>query len=727
MSANTQSSSSDLSSNQKKTQGRTIAVTKDSEVMNVGGTSHEDIISVRRKEGKFNVNAGRGDDHVTLYGHDEITPSEFTNYHEVIDDLKKRPEKAAKGFFDSRTNVRLGGGADTLSIISELDGKPNIMAKHTGANGKVNGRGVAGENNQALDHWAGTFGYVNVRGFNASEDTLEILGHTTTLGESFTKNGHFYQTVYSEQNADDQSGPRAGAAHDDTLLGVIRFQGGAQKANAIREALEVSAMEHYVVDGKGKEVFEGDRTLNQTGVDPIETEPEGITTAVTSDSDLKTARGTKNADVISVRRQDGKFNIQANGGDDHVIVYGYDEITPSEFTNYHEVVGDLKKRPNKVAKNLFGSQTNVRLGKGADTLSIISELGARPEILTKHTGGDGKINGRGVAGENNQALDHWAGTFGFINVRDFNASEDTLEILGHTIALGESFTKNGHFYQAVYSEQNANDQSGPRAGAAHDDTLLGVIRFQGGAKNANAIREAFEVSAMEHYVVDGRGKQVVDEDPTINQTGGKISPGPLMTFALADAETNKVVEGFENLTDGTKVNMNGLDLEKYTVIAQINYAHPDAKSVESVRFESSVGNRVENKANYTLFGDTNNNYRGRALQTGDFTIKATAYTQDGGKGEELSALDIDYSVVHSGKPATSAKEDMLTNPGEAGNASSQSEAPQASTAMADTEAPSLGSNTFAEGADAGSPFGDSFAVDAGTAFEVESMPKAAVI
>ena len=104
----------------------------------------------------------------------------------MIGDLKKRPEKVTKGIFDSRTTVRLGRGADTLSIISELDGRPNIMAKHTGANGKVNGRGVAGENNQALDHWAGTFGYVNVRDFNAGEDTLEILGHTTTLGERIT-------------------------------------------------------------------------------------------------------------------------------------------------------------------------------------------------------------------------------------------------------------------------------------------------------------------------------------------------------------------------------------------------------------------------------------------------------------------------------------------------------------------------------------------------------------
>ena len=77
MSPNTQSSVPNMLPNKEKTQGMTTAVTKDSEVKKVGGTNHEDIISVRRNEGKFNVNAGGGADQVTLYGHDEITPTEF--------------------------------------------------------------------------------------------------------------------------------------------------------------------------------------------------------------------------------------------------------------------------------------------------------------------------------------------------------------------------------------------------------------------------------------------------------------------------------------------------------------------------------------------------------------------------------------------------------------------------------------------------------------------------
>ena len=689
------------------TQGVTIAATKDSAVNGVWGTGNEDIISVRRDADKFKINAGAGDDQVTIYGYDEITPKEFTNYHEVVDDLKAKPWSTTAGIFDSRTTVQLGEGDDTVSIISELDGKSNIMAKHKKGNGKFNGRGIAGENNQALDHWAGTFGMVDIQDFEPGEDKIEIKGHTTTLGESFTKNGHFFQTVYSEQNANDQSGPRAGAAHDDTLLGVIRFKGGAEKAAAISEALEVSAMEHYVIDGQGREVFEDDVTLNQTGEDPIKTKPEGLIKAATLDSDVTNVPGTGNDDILTVRARGEKININAKGGNDQVIVYGYDEITTTEFTNYHEVVDDLKSTPWKTTKDIFDSQTNVRLGEGKDTLTLISELDGRQNIMAKHTKQDGRINGNGVAGENNQALDHWAGTFGFINVKDFNARQDKLDIKGHTTTLGESFTKNGHFFQTVYSEQNANDQSGPRAGAAHDDTMLGVIRFEGGASNAKAISNAINVSAMEHYVIDGRGKQVVDADPTINQTGGKISPGSLMTFALADAETNTLVEGYENLTDGTKLNMSGLDLDKYTVLAQINYSHPDAKDVESVKFESNLGNRVENKANYTLFGDNNNNYTGRMLKTGDFSIKATAYTQNGAQGDQLAEIDIDYSVVNGGK------DDMLTTAGMGDNSMAKPDSAQA--LMADAEV-SLGSNTFDETTANSDPFGDALAVDTGAVF-----------
>ncbi|MEL6224406.1 MAG: hypothetical protein AAFR31_17355, partial [Cyanobacteria bacterium J06627_8] len=120
-----------------------------------------------------------------------------------------------------------------------------------------------------------------------------------------------------------------------------------------------------------------------------------------------------------------------------------------------------------------------------------------------------------------------------------------------------------------------------------------------------------------------------DPDPT--------SDAPLMTFALVDAETDNIVDGYENLTAGASLDLSGLDPSKYSVIAQVNSDHPDAAKVESVKFESNLGNRTESVVPYALFGDINSDFRGKALKTGDVNIKAIAYTQNSGKGEVLGS------------------------------------------------------------------------------------------
>ena len=199
-----------------------MAIANDDAMGKINGTGNDDIISIRTESGKSTQTiAGKGNDTVILYGSDDIPEG---NYHDMLDSLKRSPVQTASRYFNATHTVDLGAGdgADTLSLVSELDAQPEFMLKHTGADGRINGKGVAGENGKAYDHWAGVFGFINIENFDANNDSLNILGHTTTLGESFTKNGDFFQTVYSEQNANNQSGPRAGAAHDDTFLATAQ-------------------------------------------------------------------------------------------------------------------------------------------------------------------------------------------------------------------------------------------------------------------------------------------------------------------------------------------------------------------------------------------------------------------------------------------------------------------------------------------------------------------------
>ncbi|MEM9004225.1 MAG: DUF5060 domain-containing protein [Cyanobacteria bacterium P01_F01_bin.86] len=119
----------------------------------------------------------------------------------------------------------------------------------------------------------------------------------------------------------------------------------------------------------------------------------------------------------------------------------------------------------------------------------------------------------------------------------------------------------------------------------------------------------------------------------------------LMTFALVNAETDEIVEGYENLGSDSTINLDGLDLDKFNIVAQINPKHPEADSIKSVKFESPLGDRIEKVEPYALFGDTNGDFFGQTAKTGNFTLKATAYTGSNGQGTSVDMATLDYTVV----------------------------------------------------------------------------------
>ncbi|MEM9503748.1 MAG: hypothetical protein AAGA01_07310, partial [Cyanobacteria bacterium P01_E01_bin.43] len=402
--------------------------------------------------------------------------------------------------------------------------------------------------------------------------------------------------------------------------------------------------------GKGQEI--GSTSLDYAFVD---NSVEGITVAV-NDSTVEEIDGTAADDTLSLRTYTGtSTTTEAGEGSDEVIIYGSEEIPEG---NYHQMLDALKENPIQTATEYFGASHSVDLGDDADadSLSLVSELGAQPKFMLKHTKGDGRINGAGVAGENGAAYDHWAGVFGFIDIDNFDPDEDTLKLAGHTTKLGESFTKDGDFYQTVYSEQNANDQSGPRAGAAHDDTFLGLLRFEGGADQAEAIADAITVDGMRTFVVKGLGKDIFEGDPTDNQVGDTITDEELFTFALVNTETDEVVQ---ELTEGAAIDLNELDFEKFSVVAQVNPDHFYASEVESVKFESNLGDRTENVVPYALFGDKESDYWGKDAELGDVSLTATAYSKDGGKGQEIGSSSLNYAFVENAEAASSGTESTV--------------------------------------------------------------------
>ena len=126
---------------------------------------------------------------------------------------------------------------------------------------------------------------------------------------------------------------------------------------------------------------------------------------------------------------------------------------------------------------------------------------------------------------------------------------------------------------------------------------------------------------------------------------------PLLTLALVNAETDKIVRGFEDLATNSEIDLADLDTSQYNLVALVNSDHSKANSVKSVKFEANFGNgskssqRTENVEPYALFGDKGGDFFEKTLTPGDVTIKAKAYSKDGGKGAVVDILSLDYSVI----------------------------------------------------------------------------------
>ena len=141
-------------------------------------------------------------------------------------------------------------------------------------------------------------------------------------------------------------------------------------------------------------------------------------------------------------------------------------------------------------------------------------------------------------------------------------------------------------------------------------------------------------------------------EPTPEPTPGPtptLSQSPL-TFALINADTDKVVKGYQNISDGSVINLNGLGLKNYSLVAQVNSALIDPSAVKSVKFGSVPGSRVENVVPYALFGDVKGDFDGASPELGKFTVSATAYSEANGKGTALGSTEIDYTLINDSAP-----------------------------------------------------------------------------
>ncbi|MDQ3291258.1 MAG: putative Ig domain-containing protein [Bacteroidota bacterium] len=110
---------------------------------------------------------------------------------------------------------------------------------------------------------------------------------------------------------------------------------------------------------------------------------------------------------------------------------------------------------------------------------------------------------------------------------------------------------------------------------------------------------------------------------------------------VLNAETNKVIT---SLTEGLVLNLAAITTNKLNIQATTN---PD--KIKSVKFELSGKQShtiIESRAPYLLFGDVNGNANDWVPATGKYTIKATPFSEAGGKGNSGKPIIFHFSVIN---------------------------------------------------------------------------------
>ena len=310
-----------------------------------------------------------------------------------------------------------GGGADTFRFEILLNATVDIMKKHADDNGKINWKGVAGENDNVHDHWVEPIGNDVIYDFDREEDKIEIRGHTVTVDKIEYDKDEKYSIISLSSNQAN------GGAHDDDQLGTIRVYGDLITI----DDLKVEGMTHDAVYKKINSLIGGE------GND--------------------TLKGGKHVDILD----GGMGSDSLEGGKGSDLLISRSDAGKPDATNTE--TDDI----------LFG-------GEGADTFRFEILLNATVDIMKKHANNDGIINWEEVAGENGNVHDHWVEGIGNDVILDFDRDAgDKIEIGGHTVTVKEITTatdSNGDYsIISLYSNQGG-------AGAHHGDQL-GTISVYG--------------------------------------------------------------------------------------------------------------------------------------------------------------------------------------------------------------------------------------------------------
>ena len=143
------------------------------------------------------------------------------------------------------------------------------------------------------------------------------------------------------------------------------------------------------------------------------------------------------------------------------------------------------------------------------------------------------------------------------------------------------------------------------------------------------------------FTDDADNEETLTSEATPAVAAAAPDPGPITGFTVVDA-SDQSLEG--TLADGGTLALDDPDSGSFGIRADLE----SGATIGSMRLHltgTKTHDRTENITPYSLYGDSGGNLNGESLPVGEYTLKATAYSEARLGGNVLGTLEVSFSVT----------------------------------------------------------------------------------